>query len=264
MMGQFIMRFHLRTALFVASALLAFNVSARADLNAAKLDASKTAIAAFKTMAKDSATSGNAPRESDPAAKALLEKIFNDSDVVAKNAKFNDLTPLSTRMGNGVQAALVYMLAARGATDIQQLRCDPNASTKVNLNVIKFAPEMGPYYDFQLTVQGAIWEAVAVKLAMSTRMELANANFQNALAQIRDGGHRVIAGVIETLAVNGVTDEWRRGRLPALHAIVPQAGKILQPEQKKQLQELARACADVMDNAAVKEGLQKFAAAFGA
>jgi hypothetical protein len=43
---------------------------------------------------------------------------------------------------------------------------------------------MGRYYDFQLTVQGAIWEADAVKLATSTRMELANANFQNALAQI--------------------------------------------------------------------------------
>jgi hypothetical protein len=69
--------------------------------------------------------------------------------------------------------------------------------------------------------------------------------------------------VIETLAVNGVTDGWRRGRLPALHAIVPQAGKILQPEQKKKLQELARACADVKNDAAVREGLQKFAAAIG-
>jgi hypothetical protein len=262
-MGQFVMRFRLRTALFVASALLAFNVSARDDLDAAKVDASETAIAAFKTMAKDSATTGNVPRESDPAAKALLDKIFDDSDVVAtKNVRFNDLTPLSARMGNGVQAALVYMLAGTGATEIQQLESDPNAATKVNLNVIKFAPEMGRYYDFQLTVQGAIWEAVAVKVATSTRMELANVNFQNALAQIRDGGHRVIAG-IETLAVNGVTDEWRRGRLPALHAIVPQAAKILQPEQKKQLQELARACADVMDDAAVKEGLQKFAVAIG-
>jgi hypothetical protein len=33
--------------------------------------------------------------------------------------------------------------------------------------------------------------------------------------------------VTEALAVNGVTDDWRRGRLPALHAIVPDALKIL-------------------------------------
>src|SRR4051794_10887229 len=232
------MRFRLRSALVVASCLFAFTAGARADLDQAKVDASKNALAAFKDMAKDSATSGNAPRESDPAVKALLDKVFDDSDVrSAKTVAFKELTPLSARMGAGVQTALVYMLAGTGAADIQQLESDPNASTKVNLNVIKFAPEMGRYYDFQLTVQGAIWEAVAVKVATSTRMELANVNFQNALAQIRDGGHRVIAGVIETLAVNGVTDEWRRGRLPALNAIVPKAANILQSEQKKQLQE---------------------------
>jgi len=254
----------LRTALIVASCLFAFTAGARADLDAAKVDASNAALAAFKQMAEGSAKSGNAPRESDAAAKPLLDKIYDSSDVsAAKTITFKDLTPLSARMSNGVQAAIVYMLAGTGATEIKQLESDPNASTKVNLNVIKFGPEMGRYYDFQLTLQGAIWKAVAEKLAASTRMELANANFQSALGQIRDGGHRVIAGVIETLAVNGITEEWRRARLPALHAIVPTATKILQPEQKKQLQELARACADVMDDAAVKDGLQKFAIAIG-
>ena len=258
------MLIRMRTALVVASCLFALTAGARADLDATKVDTSKNALAAFKTMATDSATTGNAPRESDPKVKALLDKVWDDSDVrTGKAVKFEELTPLSTRMVAGVQTALVYMLAGTGATDIQQIASDPNASTKVNLNVIKFAPEMGRYYDFQLTVQGAISDAVAVKLASSSRLELANANFQSGLAQIRNGGQQIIGGVIETLAVNGITDEWRRGRLPALLAIAPKAAKIMQPEQKKQLQELARACADVMDDAAVKDGLQKFAVAIG-
>ncbi len=44
-----------------------------------------------------------------------------------------------------------------------------------------------------------------------------------------------------------------------MHAIVSQALKILQPEQEKQLQELA----PVMVHAAVKEAVQKFATAIG-
>jgi hypothetical protein len=258
------MRSRLRSALAAACCLFALTAGARADLDAAKVGAAQTAAATFKTMAKDSAATGNAPRESDPAVKALLDKVWDDSDLrTGKPIKFEELTPLSTRMVTGVQTALVYMLAGTGATEVQQLASDPNASTKVNLNVIKFAPEMGRYYDFQLTVQGAISDAVAVKLASSSRLELANANFQSGLTQIRNGGQQVIGGVIETLAVNGLTEEWRRARLPALLAIAPKAAKIMQPEQKKQLQELARACADVMDDAAVKEGLQKFATAIG-
>ena len=44
----------------------------------------------------------------------------------------------------------------------------------------------------------------------------------------------------------------------------PKMAQILQPEQKKQLQVLARACADVMDDATVKKTLQDFAVTIGA
>jgi hypothetical protein len=94
-------------------------------------------------------------------------------------------------------------------------------------------------------------------------MEIAKQNFQSGLTQIRGGSQRVLSGVIETLAVNGITDDWRRDRLPALTGSAVSMSKILEAEQKKQLQELARACADVMDDASVKKGLEDFAVKIG-
>jgi hypothetical protein len=259
------MAFRLRTALAAVVCSVALVAVAQAQLDPAKIESSKAAAASFSSLAKDSANTGEAPRESDPAVKRLLDAIYDASDVKSPaTPRFEELTPLSTRMVTGVQAALVYMLAGTGAADLGQLSSDPDASQKINLNVIKFAPEMGRFFDFQLVLQGAISEAVAVKLKTATRMELANKNFQSGLGQIRDGGARVISGMIETLAVNGLTDDWRRARLPALTGVAPKMAKILQPEQKKQLQDLARACADVMDDATVKKALQDFAVTIGA
>ena len=259
------MAFRLRTALAAAVCSVALAAVAQAQLDPAKIESSKAAAATFSSLAKNSEKTGEAPRESDPAVKRLLDAIYDSTDVKSTaTPRFEELTPLSTRMVTGVQTALVYMLAGTGATDLSQIASVQNASEKINLNVIRFAPEMGRFFDFQLVLQGAISEAVAIKLTTATRMELANAKFQSGLGQIRNGGARVISGMVETLAVNGLTDDWRRDRLPALTAVAPKMVKILQPEQKKQLQELARACADVMDDATVKKALQDFAVTIGA
>lgn len=253
------------TAATALSLLLIGGLSTvQAEINPAKLQASKTAASEFASLAKGSEKTGNAPRASDPKVKKLLDAIYDDSDVVgSKSTSFDEMKPLSDRMIAGVQTAIVYMLAGTGVSDLAEIGKVPEGEVKVNLNIIKFGPEMGRFYDFQLHVQGAIADAVATKLATGSRLELAKPNFQSGLAQIRQGGQRVVAGVIETLAVNGITDDWRRDRIPALMDSASSMGKILEPEQKKQLQELARACADVMDDAAVKKGLQDFAVKIG-
>jgi hypothetical protein len=238
--------------------------AASAQIDAGKLAAAKAAAASFATLAKDSEKTGNAPRESDPAVRRLLEAVFDSRDVEAtRNVTFAQLGPLSERMINSVQVGLIYMLAGTGAKDLPQMANDPKADEKVNLNIIKFAPEMGRFFDFQMRIQGAVVDGTLVHLASAKPEELARPNVQSGLANIRQGSARTVAGAIETLAVNGLTDEWRRARMPGISSMGPRLAKFLPADQKAELQKLALACADVVDDPEAKKALQAFAATIG-
>jgi hypothetical protein len=150
------------------------------------------------------------------------------------------------------------MLAGTGAADLATLAQDPKADEKVNRNVVAFAPEMGRFLDFQLRIQGAIVEAVLARIATARPGDAATPTFQTGIAQIRRSSLRTVASVIETLAVDGLSDDWRRARLPALGAIGPRLAKFLQPDQKAELQTLVAACVEAMNDPRVKQGLQAF------
>lgn len=250
---------HTLLALLAVGAVVLGSLPASA-YDAGKLGAAKIAAAAFVSAAKNSENTGDAPRESDPGAKSLLDAVFDVRDLDSgEPVPFQALTALSERMMAGIKVGLVYMLAGTGASDLSQIGADPDAAEKVNRNVIKFAPEMGRFFDFELSIQGAVVNAVQARLASATPADLARPNFQSGLADIRQGTARTVSGVIETLAVKGLSEDWRRARLPALAAIAPRLATFLQPEQKQQLKEIALACADVMDDAEMKSGLQAFA-----
>jgi hypothetical protein len=239
-------------------------VPAAAQIDAGKTAAAKTAATSFVAMAKGSEQTGNAPRETDAAVKRMLDTVFYYRDVEgAKSVTFAQLSPLTERMMTGVQVGMIYMLAGTGATDLNQIGADPKGEEKVNLNVIKFAPEMGRFFDFQMRIQAAVVDGTLDRLATAKPEDLARPNFQSGLANIRQGAARSVAGAIQTLAVNGLTEEWRRERMPAISAMGPRLGKFLLADQKAELKQLALACADVMDDAQVKTALQAFAAAIG-
>ena len=232
-----------------------------AQIDSKKLPAAKKAAASFAERAKGSEKTGEVPRLTDPAVRQLLDAVFDTRDIeAAKTIPFQSLSPLSDRMLTATQVGLIYMLAGTGATDIGQLGTDPAAGEKINLNVIKYPEEMGRYFDFAVTAQGAIAESVISHMSTAKPADLARANFQTGLGNIRAGTTRTVSGVIETLAVNGLTDEWIRARMPALMAIAPKLKKFLLPDQKEELHKLALACADVTDDAKAKKDLQDFAA----
>ncbi|WP_146618813.1 hypothetical protein [Rhodoplanes elegans] len=237
--------------------LLAATV-AQARVDPARLSAAQSAAARFMQLAKGFETTGQVPRESDPAVRPLLDMVFDTSDVTGP-VSFQELTPLSQRMVTGAQIGTVYMLAGTGTTDLAGLANDPQADAKVNRNVVRFAPEMGRFLDFELVVQNAIVEAVLVQLASAKPAELARPNFQSGLASIRQGSLRTVASVIETLTVDGLSDEWRRSRLPALAGIAPRLARFLEPGQRASLEQLALACADAMADPSLKRSLQAFA-----
>lgn len=251
-------------ALGLLGALAWAAAPAGAQSDSGKVAAVKSAAGSFLALAKDSEKTGNPPRDSDPAVRRLLEAVFDSRDVEAlKTVTFAQLGPLTERMITGVQVGLVYMLAGTGATDLGQIGNDPKGEEKVNLNVIKFAPEMGRFFDFQMRIQAAVVDGTLTHLATAKPAELARPNVQSGLADIRQGSARSVAGAIETLAVNGLTEEWRRARMPAISAMAPRLSKFLPADQKAELKKLALACADVMDDAQVKKALQDFAETIG-
>jgi hypothetical protein len=77
--------------------------------------------------------------------------------------------------------------------------------------------------------------------------------------QIRSGLAQTIGGVIATLETTGLTDTWRRERMPALAAIGRKAAAFLLPEDARSLAAGARTAAGQMTDAAVKAGLTAFA-----
>jgi hypothetical protein len=243
-------------------AALASVTPVTAQIDSKKLPAAKKAAALFGERAKGSEKTGEVPRVTDPAIKQLLDAVFDIRDIeAAKAIPFQSLSPLSERMLAAAQVGLIYMLAGTGASDISQVGTDSTAGEKINLNVIKYPEEMGRYFDFAVTVQGAIAESVLSHMSNAKPAELARPNFQSGLDNIRAGAVRTLSGVIETLAVNGLTDEWIRARLPALIVVAPKFRKFLLPDQKEDLRKLALACADVTDDSQAKKDLQDFALA---
>jgi hypothetical protein len=244
---------------------LTFAAPTLAQVDPAKLPAAKKAAADFVTMAKGSENTGQVPRERDPAVRTLLETVCDARDVdAAKSISFQALSPLSDRLMTGLQVGTVYMLAGTGATEIAKLATDQAAIQKVDQNTVRFAPELGRFFDFHMKMQGGIIDAVMVRLATAKPEELSRPNFQSGLADVRGGSARSVSGVIDTLTLEGMSDEWRRERLAALAQIAPKLAELLQPNERTDLQQVALDRAHVISDAQVKSALHEFAKVVGA
>jgi hypothetical protein len=162
-------------------------------------------------------------------------------------------------MMTGIKVGLVYLLAGTGVTDLAQLGDSQGAADKLNLNAVKFQPEVGRLYDFQMRIQAAIIESALARIAAASPEEQARPNFRGGLAKMREGAAQSVRGVIETLSVNGITDPWRRDRFAALVVIAPKLARFLLPEQKTELQKLALESARTLTDLQVKQSLQDFA-----
>ncbi len=254
-----------RQSLLAVAALLLLvsGCSSPSELDT-KVKAITKAADQFVALAKDSATTGEAPRETDPAAKPLLDFVLDTASL--QNGPVQPMSALETLNAwnlDVVKVGLVYILAGTGVTDIAALPNTPDVMAKINANTVKYAPEMGRYIDAQLRLQAALIDTISSYMATASESDLDKANFKSGLAQVRSGVAGTINGAITTLPNEGLTDDWRRARLPALTAIASRAVKFLTPEDLKALHDTATEVAGQMSDPEVKAGLTSFAAALG-
>ena len=248
------------TCILGLGAALGSPASATAQVDSRKLPAAKEAAATFAERAERAGKTGQVPRMTDPAIKKLLDVIFDTSDIAAaKTVPFEQLTPLSDRMLVGNQVGVTYMVSGTGSSDLTEVANQAGAADKINLNVAKYPDEMGRYLDFTVMVQGAIAEVVQTFIKGAKPADLARPNLQSGIGNIRGGATRSVSGALETLAINGLTDEWIRARLIAITEAAPKLKSFLLAEQKEELRKMAIAVADVTDDAQAKKALQDFA-----
>jgi len=253
-----LMRYPLPTAILpVALALPCSTLSALDDANT---NAISNAADTFARLASDSAKTGQAPRQTDPAVKPLLDLVFDTSELQKGAAQpMSALINLNTWQGGVLKIGLVYTLAETGVTDIAALSNTPQIMEKIERNTVDFAPEMGRYCDAILWVQGALMDTVAAFLATVSPSQREQPNIKSGTAKMRAGFTQTVDGVLTTLLTDGLTENWRRERVIVLTAIAPKAVRFLLPDQLQALRQRATEVAGHMVEQNVKSGLMSFA-----
>jgi hypothetical protein len=227
-------------------------------LDAGTAAAIEQAADAFVALAADSANTGKAPRQSDPAVKPLLDRVLDTSELQRGVQPVSELGDLGKWALAIVKVGTVYTLAGSGMSKLEAVPNDPAVIEKLNHNAVVFPLEMGRYYDATMWVEGAIIDTVMVFLSKASQADVERT--KDGIAQIRAGAVQSFAGVITTLPTNGIADEWRRERLAVLAAIAPRAAKFLLTEDLRQLSDTAKATAAQMTDPEVKTALTQIAA----
>jgi hypothetical protein len=138
---------------------------------------------------------------------------------------------------------------------------DPDFGQRVEKNTVEFAPEMGRYIDAQLGISEALLVLLNTHLAANPA-DRDKPYFQKNLPVVYDSAARTLAGAISTLPTVGLTDAWRKQRLPAMQALGPHVAKVLDAEDAKALRDISLQVAEANTDAELQAGLRKLADTF--
>jgi hypothetical protein len=246
----------MRTVAAVSFAL--FAGAAIAAMDPGKVAAAKKAADDFLTLASGSEKTGQVPRQSDPKVKALLDAVFDRAALGKEVLPISDSNKVGELLNNGNRIGFAYMLAGTGQTDLNKLAEDQKAMEVAEKNMSTYAPEIGRWFDYQLVIQGSIADSAAAFLAPASKQTLENPQVKEGLGNVRGGLARSIAGVFQTMAGDGLGDDWRRDRLAGLNEIAPKAAKLVSTDDAKELQRQANALAEAVGDSALKAGLTTF------
>jgi hypothetical protein len=222
----------------------------------------KKAAEAFAKLGEPSRQTGKPPRESDKAAKALMDAVFDLRAVTAAEplpfseiGKVNDWNKAILTVGS------VFILSGTGLADISKAGSDPNLASKVEKNTVDFAPELGRYFDAQLGIASAMLGTVNQHLAANPG-DREKPNFKAGLPDIYSGTAQTLFSTLTTLPTNGLTDAWRAARLPAIESLSPHVAAVLDADDLKTIHDTCLQLAQGTTDPKLQEGLRRIAAIF--
>lgn len=243
----------------LAFALLAFALpggAALAAMDPAKVAAATAAADEFLALPKGA--DGGMPRQSDPKAKALLDKVFDRSALGREVLPIGESGKVGELLNNANRVGFAYMLAGTGQSDLGKIAEDAKAMELAEKNMSTYAPELGRWFDYQMIIQGSIADSTNAFLASAKKDVLERPQVKDGLGNIRQGLARSLAGMFQTMSGDGLDDGWRRERMVAIAEIAPKAAKLLVPDDARTLQQQANALAEALADPSLKAELKRF------
>jgi hypothetical protein len=236
---------------------------AETRIEQAQLDGVKNAANDFLVLARDSAVNGRPPRHSEPTVRALLDRIFDLSEIEGATLAVSDIAKANEWFSAGDRVGTVYILAGTGVSDINRLPSDPNVQRRTHRNVAEFAPEFARYLDFQVKLAGIMMDA-ELKRAAKGGPDMERPEVKREIAEVRTTLAETLTGDLTTLAYDGLTDDWRRQRLAVMMQVAPTAATFLSPEQAHAVRERALTVATFVRDKSVQDQVKALADAFAA
>ena len=140
----------------IASLSVVAVISAAAALDAARVNDAQKAANELLERAKGSHQTGAPPRLSDPAVQKLFDRVFDTKTLEAAPVPFSEVQRLMQWFTAGNQIGTIYILSGTNLTDTAKAGEDPQALARIEKNLAAYAPEMGRYYDFMVTMSGVV------------------------------------------------------------------------------------------------------------
>lgn len=253
------MPFSLARAVGIAAVAIVTTVVAASALDAGRVSDAQKAVAELTARAKDSHQTGAPPRLSDPAVAKLFDRVFDTKAVETTPVPFSEVSRLMDWFSAGNQVGTIYILAGTNLTDTTKAGEDRQALERVERNISAFAPEMGRYYDFMVTMSGVISDAFGPWLASLKKEQRERPNVKSGAEQVRSGLLGVVSGSLSSLANEDVDDVFRRERMVKLNMVAPKLAAFLEAEQLATL----RGAAEEVAGAVSDPGVQASVKAFG-
>lgn len=257
------MRRYLQILTFLTALAAPCGMAQAQTLTAAKMDSINKAADALVALAKDSYSTGKPPRYSDPAAKPLLDTVFNTKDLEGKKPLAWEAIPLLQDWYKATQkVGTIYYLAGTGSPDVAVVSKDPKMILRANSNTAVFHPEFGLYYDAQMRIQTAALEAATVQLTNPSEEQRKDPAFRAALGRISNDTEKAMIGLLGTLLIPGMPTDWQLLRVVSLLDIAPKAARFMAPNDIEAVKNAALEVAEKTENPDVKSGLNAVARLF--
>lgn len=257
------MRRHIQILTAIAALTAPYGMAEAQTLDAAKIANINTATESFLALAKDSHTTGQPPRYSDPAVKPLLDTVLDTKQIESgKPLPWADVQKLSDWSKAATKVGLVYYLAGTGTKDLNVVAKDPKLTQKANQNTVTFAPEFGRYYDAQINLHSALIDIASAQVLAATPEQRKDPEFRKMLNNISDGAAKSVIGLLHTFVLEGLPDDWQFLRVALLLKMTPKAAKFMAPDDRQLLRNAAAEAATQIKDPDVKSGVNAIARAF--
>ena len=209
---------------------------------------------AAETFLAVSAGAGRPPRRTDPGIAKLLDQVFNvpvhrDTSPSASFESIQDWLHASLLVG------AVYLRAGLEPRDTD----NPDAPPMLlrSKSILIYGPEVGRYLDAELRLVNELDNAVSenerLKRGKITPEE------QLTRSQVTDETVQLLTNVLEAMALRGVTDQWRSGRVGALQLVARNSAPLLlSPQQRCLVRDAAKKAQNATESQTLKHQLVDF------